>query len=250
MKFAYLLTAALLVGTLSTAAADEQAKKKKKAGNHNPSGTWVWESDVEGTYIESQLKLSLRKKKLTGEYSDQNVSLEIENGAFDGKTVSFTLEFDVDGTEVKADFSAVAEGDKLTGVSKLDINGNQFDMPVEAKRRTGRRDVVGKWKFVVETAEGEVFEPVVNLELKKGKLVGSYEGDAAGAHDLQEVKLKDNKLTFKIAGDAADGSSFTALFTGKPRGDRIRGKSEVTINGAELTAKVRGHRIIKEDKGE
>lgn len=249
MKSAYLLTAALLVGVLSSAAAEEQTKKKKP--NHNPSGTWVWESDVDGGYIESTLKLTLRGKKLSGEYSDQNVTLDIENPSFDGETVKFTLEFDVDGTEVSAEFSGVASGDKLTGVSKVDINGAEFELPVDADRRTGRRDVTGQWKFKVETPEGEVFEPVVNLKLARGKLVGSYEGDAAGSHELQEVKLKDNKLSFKIGGEAADGSSFTAMFTGKPRGDRIRGKAEVEINGAAMTAKVRGQRVVeKEDKGE
>ena len=112
MKTVYLLTAALLLGTLSSSVAEEKAAKKSKPGKHNPSGTWVWNSEVDGNYIESQLKLALRRKKLTGEYSDQNVSLEIENAEFDGKTVTFTLEFDVDGTEVKAAFTGVAQGDK------------------------------------------------------------------------------------------------------------------------------------------
>ncbi len=245
MKSVYLLTAALLVGTLSSVVADESAKKK--SGKNNPSGTWVWESEVDGSYIESQLKLALRGKKLTGEYSDQNVSLEIENGAFDGTTVTFTLEFDVDGTEVKADFSGTAEGDTLKGLTKVNLNGNDLELPVDAKRRTGRRDVVGKWNFVAETESGETFESVVTLKLSKGKLVGTYEGQDAGSHDLQDVVLKDNKLSFTLEGSADDGSSFTAKFTGKPRGDRIRGKSDVTINGAEMTAKIRGHRIIKKN---
>lgn len=244
MKPAYLLIAALLVGTVSSSVAEETAKKKKP-GKHNPSGTWVWESEVDGAYIESQLKLALRGKKLTGEYSDQNVSLELENAAFDGETVTFTLEFDVDGTEVKADFSGVASGDKLKGLTKLNINGAELEMPVDAERRTGRRDVVGKWNFKVETSEGELFEPTVVLKLEKGRLVGTHEGDVAGSHDLQDVVLKDNQLSWTVEGSASDGSSFTAKFTGKPRGDRIRGKADVVVNGAEISAKVRGQRVIK-----
>jgi hypothetical protein len=248
MKYAYLLTAALVIGTLSSAVADEPAKNKK-SGKSNPSGTWTWEADVGGNYIASELKLLLHGEKLTGEYSDNNVSLEIENGQYDGKTFSFTLEFDVDGTEIKAAVSGVATGDKMTGNTKLSINSQEMELPIDAKRDTKRKDVVGTWKLKVETDAGEVFEPTVVLSLEKGELAGSYDGQVAGKHDLQDVKLEKNKLSFTISGDAADGSTFLAKFTGKPRGNRIGGKSAVTIDGSELTAKVRGHRVTKKGKG-
>ncbi len=247
MKTAYLLTVVLFVGTLSSALADDEVRKapRKQPGKNNPSGTWVWNSDVDGNFIESQLTLLLQGKELTGEYSDQNVSLDIENGQFDGKTFSFTLKFDVDGTQVKASVSGVVEGDKLTGMTKVSLNGVEIDLQVDAKRQTQRRDVVGTWNLKVETDAGEQFTPTVVLALEKGKLKGVYEGDAAGKHDLQDVTLKANKLTFAISGSAADGSTFSAKFTGRPRGNRIRGKSAVTINGVELSARVRGRRMVK-----
>lgn len=248
MKYACLLTAALVIGTLSSAVADEPAKNKK-SGKSNPSGTWTWEADVGGNYIASELQLLLHGEQLTGEYNNDIVSLEIENSRYDGKTFSFTLEFDVDGTEIKAAVSGVAAGDKMTGNAKLSINGQEMELPIDAKRDTKRRDVVGTWKLKVETDAGEAFEPIVIVSLEKGKLAGSYEGQAAGKHDLQDVKLEENKLSFTISGDAADGSPFSAKFTGKPRGNRIGGKSTVTINGSELTAKVRGHRVTKKGKG-
>jgi len=250
MKSAYLLTAALLVATASCSIADDTAAPAKKSGKHNPSGTFVWESDVGGNYISHQLKLTLRGKNLTGEYSDDNVSLDIENGAFDGKTLSFTLEFDVDGTEVKADISAVVEGDTLKGTSKVNLNGEEFDLPIDAKRKTSRRDVVGKWQLTVETDAGEAFEPTVTIVMEKGKLSGTYDEVVAGEHDLTELTLKDNKLSFTIGGEATDGTPFTAKFTGKPRGDRIRGKADVVIGETELTAKVRGKRTVEKKKAE
>lgn len=250
MKSAYLLTAALFVATINSAVADDTAAPKKKSGKHHPSGTFVWESDVGGNYISSQLKLALRGKKLTGEYSDDNVSLEIENGAFDGKTLSFTLEFDVDGTEVKAAVSGVVEGDSLKGTTKVDLNGETFDLPIDGKRKTSRRDVVGEWKLTVETDAGEAFEPTVTIAMEKGKLSGTYDDVVAGEHELKELTLKDNKLSFTIGGDASDGTPFTAKFTGKPRGDRIRGKADVVIGEAELTAKVRGKRTVDQKKSE
>jgi opacity protein-like surface antigen len=245
MKSAYLLTAALLVATISSAVADDAAAPKKpKPGKHNPSGTFVWESDVGGSYISSQLKLALRGKKLTGEYSDDNVSLEIENGAFDGKTLSFTLEFDVDGTEVKADVTGVVDGDSLKGTTKLNLNGETFDLPIDAKRKTSRRDVVGEWKLTVETEAGEAFEPTVTIAMEKGKLKGTYDEAVAGQHELTDLDVKDNKLTFTIGGDASDGTPFTAKFSGKPRGDRIHGKADVVIGEAEMTATIRGKRTV------
>ena len=72
MKSAYLLTAALLASTLTTTLADDTAEKKKKA-NHNPSGTWVWESEVAGTFLDNKLILNWRNKELTGEFSGESV---------------------------------------------------------------------------------------------------------------------------------------------------------------------------------
>jgi hypothetical protein len=246
MKSAYLLSAALLIATVNSALADDEVAQKKRGNlKHNPSGTFVWESDVGGNYIESQLKLMLRGKKLSGEYSDQNVALEIENGAFDGETFSFSLEFDADGVEVSADVSGVVTGDKMTGVTKINLNGETFDLPIEAKRKTGKRDVLGEWNLSIETDAGEAFQPTVTITLKKGKLIGVYDGAVAGEHDLKELALKDNTLTFTIGGEAGDGTSFSAKFHGKPRGDRIRGKADVVIGGAEMTAKIRGKRTVE-----
>jgi len=247
MKSAYLLTAVLLASTLTTTLADDTAEKKKKA-NHNPSGTWVWESEVAGTFLDNKLILNWRNKELTGEFSNDVADLEIENGKFDGETFSFTLEFDAEGTEVLVEFSGVADGDKMTGNSKVDLDGEELDLPVEAVRKTGKRDVLGEWNLSIELDSGEEFNPVVTLKLEKGKLTGTYADDIAGTHDLKDVSLKNNVLTFSIGGEAeGDGTPFSAKFRGKPRGDRIRGKAEVDIAGTELTAKIRGTRLVEEE---
>ena len=248
MKSAYLLTAALLVSTLTTTVADDQAEKKKKA-NHNPAGTWVWESEVGGTFLDNKLTIYWRNKELTGEFSNDVADLEIENGKFDGETFSFTLEFDAEGTEVLVEFSGVADGDKMTGTSKVDLGGEELDLPVAADRKTGKRDVLGDWNMTIELDSGEAFEPVVTLKLEKGKLAGTYADDIAGTHELKDVSLKNNVLTFSIGGEAeGDGTPFSAKFTGKPRGDRIRGKAEVEIAGTELAAKIRGKRIVEDEE--
>jgi len=248
MKSVYLLTASLLLATLTAVTADDQAGKKKKKG-HYPGGTFVWETDIEGNLISSQLKLALHgKKKLTGEYSDDNVTLDIESPTFDGKTVTFTLAFDAGGIDVNAAFTGVVEGDSLKGTAKLDLGGQELELPVDATRQTGKRDVTGEWNLKVQTGEGEAFEPTVTLRLDKGKLVGKYEDDIAGSHDLTDLALKDNVLTFALGGEAQDGSVFKGTFRGKPRGDRLVGKAEVTINDLEMTAKVRGRRAMPKKK--
>ena len=58
----------------------------------------------------------------------------------------------------------------------------------------------------------------------------------------------DNVLTFALGGEAQDGSVFKGTFRGKPRGDRLVGKAEVTINDLEMTAKVRGRRAMPKKK--
>ncbi len=248
----FLLTAAAVCLTGPSISADDQSTEKSaESARHDPTGTWVWETEVAGAFIESQLRLALDDDgKLTGEYSDQNVSLEISKGAFDGKTVTFSLEFDVDGNEVQADFSGTADGDSLKGLTKLTLNGEPIDLPIDARRRTSRRDVVGKWELSVETDNGEFFEPTVTLELRRGRLVGTYSDAAAGDHELSDVTLKNNVLTLVVEGEAPDGARFRAEFRGKPRGNRLEGKADVVINDNELTAAVTGRRVATKDDSE
>ena len=210
---------------------------------NDPSGTWVWETEVDGETIESRLSVSLNGKKLRGTYRDQNVTEKIKNAKFDGKTMTFDLEFEVDGTEVKASFKGAATGDKLTGKANLSLDGQENTIEIKGVRKTRTADVVGSWKLDVETGDGESFSPTVTLKTEKRELSGTYQGPVAGKHDLKEISLKDNVLAFTVAGVAdSDGSAFEAKFEGIPRGNFIKAKADVTINGVETSAKISGKR--------
>ena len=60
--------------------------------------------------------------------------------------------------------------------------------------------------------------------------------------EANNIKVKDNKLTFEISGEA-DGNEYVAVYTGKPKGDSIKGTIDYEFGGNPGTLDYRGKRL-------
>ena len=65
--------------------------------------------------------------------------------------------------------------------------------------------------------------------------------------EAMNVKLKDNKLAFEISG-GKDGNEFKFIYTGKPRGNSIKGTFEYNFNGNTGSNEFNGMRIRETKK--
>ncbi len=94
--------------------------------------------------------------------------------------------------------------------------------------------VSGTWKWSQEGPGGQI-EFTLKLKLEGEKLTGTITGFNGEESPIEDGKVKDGVITFKVTRDFG-GRSFVTNYTGKITGNSMKGKSE-TIFGMEFEAK-------------
>jgi hypothetical protein len=108
------------------------ARADDKSG---PSGTWKWSIEINGQTRETTLKLKAEGEKLTGTISGrQNTETKIEDGAFKGGEVSFTVTRERNGQKFTTKYKGKLEGDTIKGKAESERDGQTQSRDWEAKR--------------------------------------------------------------------------------------------------------------------
>ena len=98
------------VGSAGLAAADDA----------NPTGTWKWSFDRNGTKIETTLKLKLDGDKLTGSISGRDgKDTDIEDASWskDSGEVKFSVSRERNGNKTTTKYTGKISGDTITGTT-------------------------------------------------------------------------------------------------------------------------------------
>jgi predicted RNA-binding protein len=201
----------------------------------DPSGTWRWEYDLEGTQYKDLVRLKVgepikdsKDKTLKGKYeSSSGRKINIENGKISGDKVTFEFKINFQGMDIKLEFQGTVKNDNLSGVVKASTNDGSRDLDWTATRSVQSDDVVGKWKLRID-ANGNVMEPVLTVTKDGEKLKASYALGADTQIEAKDVKIEKNELTFTIETDF-QGSKIKADFMGRPYGDTIKGSIDYVL---------------------
>ena len=94
-----------------------------------------------------------------------------------------------------------------------------------------------------------VQEPRIRFTKEGDKVKGAYVGPRDDEREATNIKVEDNKLTFEISGEN-DGNTFKVVYTGKPRGDSIKGTVDYDFNGNTGTVDFIGKRTREKEKQE
>jgi len=86
-------------------------------------------------------------------------------------------------------------------------------------------DPSGSWKWKVTTPNGDAIDISLKLELKDGKLAGTY-SSRFGDAPITEASFKDDAIAFSVEREF-DGNKFTIKYQGKLDGDSIKGSLEL-----------------------
>ena len=86
-------------------------------------------------------------------------------------------------------------------------------------------DPSGSWKWKVTTPNGDAIDISLKLELKDGKLAGTY-SSRFGDAPITEGSFKDDAIAFSVEREF-DGNKFTIKYQGKLDGDSIKGSLEL-----------------------
>jgi hypothetical protein len=98
-------------------------------------------------------------------------------------------------------------------------------------RADDKGDVTGTWKWTVEFG-GQSREMTLKLKKEDGdKISGAMIGRNNQETKIDEGKIKDGEISFKVTRQGRQGNKITTKYTGKISGDTIKGKSEMEING-------------------
>jgi hypothetical protein len=97
-----------------------------------------------------------------------------------------------------------------------------------------KSDVTGTWKWSQEGPGGQM-EFVLKLKQDGEKLTGTITGFQGEESPIEEGKVKDGAISFKVTRDFG-GRAFVTTYTGKVSGGVLKAKSE-TIFAMEFEAK-------------
>ena len=78
--------------------------------------------------------------------------------------------FDFDGQELIAEFEGQPEGNEISGEVDYDLGGDAGTIDFTGKRSAGLSDLAGKWELLIETPDGDVFTPTLELTKQGDKV--------------------------------------------------------------------------------
>lgn len=216
----------------------------------DPSGTWRWEYDLDGTAVKDTLRLNVeaaekgaKEPQLKGTYeSTSGRKLDIENGKVDGAKITFQFKIMYQGMDVKLEFEGSIQGDSLNGNVHASTSEGSRDLPWTATRSVQPEDVVGTWKMRID-AGANVLEPEIVISKEGEKLKGKYKSGTEIELDGIEVKIEKNELKFLID-TSFQGTKIKADYRGRPYGNKVRGTIDYDLGGNAGTIDFVGSRSV------
>ena len=218
----------------------------------DPSGTWRWEYDLDGTQFKDLVRLKIgstikdtKDKEVKGVYeSSAGRKIEIRNGKISGPKLTFDFNLNYQGMDVKLEFEGTIAKDELTGTVHASANEGSRDLPWTATRSVQADDVIGAWKMRID-AGGTILEPVVTITKDGDTLKASYASTGASGEevviDAKDVKIEKNQLCFGVETEF-QGTNIKADYKGRPYGDKIDGTIDYVLGSNEGVIDFTGER--------
>jgi hypothetical protein len=250
-----LATASLLIiGLCSTGAAEEKL---------HPAGTWVLRATPPGRPVqESILKLEKSGDKLVGMVTDsQGRTGSIKDAQFHGSDISFLVEAERQGQKISFIYKGKLTADAMKGKVTAKMFGRELHFDFDGKRAKENATVSGSWKLTLAFGGGRrnqggggggsqenppaarqragggrgqgggrpgMPQMMLNLKEEDGKVSGEFVGFGGKATPIQDVKLKDGELSFKVPQEMGPNKA-TITFVAKLAGDRMQGTAKLAL---------------------
>ena len=105
-----------------------------------------------------------------------------------------------------------------------------FASLANTSRAEDKANPTGTWKWTIEFG-GQSRESTMKLKTEGDKLTGVVIGRDNKERPIEDAKLKDGDISFKMTRETPDGQKFVIKFSGKLQGDSIKGKIEFEREG-------------------
>ncbi|MGK0239037.1 MAG: hypothetical protein ACI92G_002507 [Candidatus Pelagisphaera sp.] len=196
--------------------------------SQDPSGTWVWESEIQGETKTNSLKVRMEGETFVGEYKRGDIEATIRNGKSNSGGIAFELPFKRnDGSEWVVICEAKIDGNDLSGSYSFEGNNGVEENEWNAKREVAVEDLVGTWNLHIDGPDGVTYTPDAIFELSDESLVGTYNAASIERKlPMSMVELNGEKLSF-----AVDQPDLKLNYVGTVSGKGISGNLEFDISG-------------------
>ena len=221
-----LIIAALLVSPLvgSVYAAES-------ATSSDPSGTWKRSYEWEGSPVEEVVRINLNSGgKVTGTLARNESVKQIKDGEFKDGKLSFSIADDFQGATWTSSYSGGIKDDAVEGTITLAGDGQSYDFPWTPIRSVELADLVGKWEFKIETDDGNMLEPTLEISKDGDKFRPVYTSMQGIVIPVEKLRVEKNDVLFTINAEF-DGGSLKVDYKGRPLGDKLSGKLDYDMNG-------------------
>ncbi len=199
---------------LATPLAQVSAKQAKGG----ITGDWQIKADYDGRQITSILSLSNDAQgKLKGEWISFFGLSEVSDLKYEGNNLSFAYTSRFGDQERTTKFAGTVQKGKLSGT----LSSDRGEYKAEGTRIPAIPAAAGNWEAKVKTPDREYTATLAIKADAKGKLSAEWKSQT-GEHQITNVQLKGNKLTFVRKSKIQDRES-ESTFEGTIKGQVLTG---------------------------
>jgi hypothetical protein len=256
---AFAAASLLIFGVTASALADEKL---------DPAGTWALRASRPGRpAMESTLKLERNADQLVGVITDaQGRTGTIKDAQIKGNDISFTVEAERDGQKFYFMYKGKLTKETMKGTVVAKILGRDLTLDFDGKRAKENVTFTGSWKLSLGPGGGQraqqgggarpqgpggrggrqgggrgMPQMMLNLREEGGRVSGDFIGFAGKATPIQDAKLKDGELSFKVPQELGP-NKITMEFTGKLAGDKLQGTAKIPLPQGTRSLNFQGER--------
>lgn len=238
MKSLLALALACLVFTTSSFADDKATSKA------DPTGTWRWERTGRNDSVNKMtLKLKSEGDKVSGTLATKRTGgngngpgnsdpIEIKDAKLDGNKISFTVTRTFNDREMVSKYVGTIDGDSIKGTQTRNGQNGEQESEWNATRSISLEDAAGSWAISFEGPDGNKINSKFDIKVEGDSAKGVYHSTLFGDHDIKDIAVKDNKLSFAVA-FKSDQGEFTVNYEGKIHGDKINGMVKSSFGGED-----------------
>ncbi len=232
-----------LVGKLATQMGDREftATHVDTKPAVDPSGTWRWahQDPASGKTVKNVLTIKSTGGDVSGSGEMSGAAFVVNNVIFDGNTLTWDHDLDVDGQALHLGFRGDISGDDLSGAVTL---GDLGDFPWAAKRDSKvPADPSGTWRWEhMDPGTGQMIENALTLKVADGEVGGTFEMDGV-TYQVNDPEVEGDTVSWDFD-FGADGQYINISFYGHISGDSITGSFSVLRNRLEEEGRNQGTR--------
>jgi hypothetical protein len=242
-----LLTATVLLGATAVGADSDEKKAdatKQDVAMSDLLGKWEFRIETsDGDIFTPTLEIAEKDGKAEGIYTWEDKKIPVKELKLQDNQLSFTVVTELDGQELKTDYKGKPSGDKISGKVDYKLGDDSGSLDFTAKRAVAASEPAGKWDLRIETPDGDIFTPTLEIAQKGDTLEGVYTWQDKKT-PVKELKLQDNALTFTVVVDA-DGQELKTDYKGRLNGDKISGTINYKLGGDTGTVDFTGKRAAQ-----